>query len=229
MSQASQVLDPTSSREMSENQDTSEARAKRSLSRATVEEEMLLNSLEERGRQSIQLQEKLLEMIKPAGRPSERTSYGDWAKTVMEDLEPNLWRQFQQEHSQLLYKYLDLNDKVRSQPLPPHQQQWLPGQHQPSGSQYVQWQPPPVPHNWPGKSLQSTLVWNATTATGTSAQMQHEPNLTTLQPRGNPQDHGSSTAGPTASTPRSGKHVSNMSGILTDSFVEELQRCDSGK
>jgi len=61
----------------------------------------------------MQLQEKLIDLIKPTVRPTERSTYGDWAKSVMEDLGSSLWRQFQQEHSQLLYKFLDMNDRVR--------------------------------------------------------------------------------------------------------------------
>lgn len=125
-----------------------DVRPKRTSSRATEGEERLLSSLDERGRQSIQLQEKLIEMIKPAVRHSERATYREWAKTVMEDLDPSLWRQFQQEQSQLLYKYLDLNDRIRPQHPQqwqrPQQQQWQPDQQQRGSSQQSsKWQPPP--------------------------------------------------------------------------------------
>ena len=193
---------PASAPEEPERPVVLDVRPKRSLFRATAEEEKLLSTLDERGRQSIQLQEKLLEMIKPAARPSERATYGEWAKTVMEDLDPSLWRQFQQEQSKLL---LDLNDRVRSQPPQqwqrpqPQQQQWQPDQQQPGSSQQSsQWQPPP--QNWP-TTVQPTSVWNSMSSTWVQAQMQPEPSLTTLQPRSTPQNPATSAAGPTATSP----------------------------
>ncbi|KAH3748410.1 hypothetical protein DPMN_182855 [Dreissena polymorpha] len=55
----------------------------------------------------------------------------------MVDLCPSLWRQFQQEQTSLLYKYLNLNDQFRSQtPQPQQQQPW--GTPQPPQQQ---WQP----------------------------------------------------------------------------------------
>ncbi|KAH3883026.1 hypothetical protein DPMN_006974 [Dreissena polymorpha] len=85
-------------------------------------------------------------MVKPPSAPSGRDTFGDWVKSVMVDLSPSLWRQYQQEQTSLLYKYLDLNDQVRSQmPQPqqqqpwgttlPPQQQWQPGQQTPSSQQ----------------------------------------------------------------------------------------------
>ncbi|WAR19904.1 LOW QUALITY PROTEIN: hypothetical protein MAR_001742, partial [Mya arenaria] len=172
---------PTSSQEEPKRPVILDVRPKRSSSRATAEEEMLLRTLDERGRQSMQLQEKLLDIIKPAARPSERATYGDWAKSVMEDLDPSLWRQFQH---QLLYKYLDLHDKVRSQPLQPQQQMWQPDQQQhcfsQQSSQSSQWQPPP--QNWP-TTVQTTSVWDSMSSTLVQAQMHPKPSLTTLQPR----------------------------------------------
>ncbi|KAH3805227.1 hypothetical protein DPMN_133524 [Dreissena polymorpha] len=53
-------------------------------------------------------------MVKPSSAPSERDTFGDWVKSVMVDLAPSLWRKFQQEQTSLLYKYLDLNDQLRS-------------------------------------------------------------------------------------------------------------------
>lgn len=211
---------PASAPEEAERPVVLDVRPKRSSSRATAEEERLLSTLDERGRQSILLQEKLLEMIKPAARPSERATYGEWAKTVMVDLDPSLWRQFQQEQSQLLYKYLDLNDRVRSQPPQqwqrpqPQQQQWQPDQQQPGSSQSYQssqWHPPH--QNW---------NWNSTSSTWVQAQMQPEPNLTTLQTRSTPQKPATSATGPTATSPRD-EDVSSMSGFLTDSFMETLR------
>ena len=91
-----------------------DVRPKRAASaqKVVAEEERVLAGLEERGVQSVKLQEKLLDMLKPPVRVTERSAYSVWAKSVMEELDPSLWRQ---EHSQLLYIYLYINDKVRAQ------------------------------------------------------------------------------------------------------------------
>ncbi|WAR21715.1 hypothetical protein MAR_015689 [Mya arenaria] len=222
---------PTSSQEEPKRHVILDVRPKRSSSRATAEEEMLLRTLDERGRQSMQLQEKLLDIIKPAARPSERATYGDWAKSVMEDLDPSLWRQFQQEQSQLLYKYLDLHDKVRSQPLQPQQHMWQPDQQQhcssQQSSQSSQWQPPP--QNWP-TTVQTTSVWDSMSSTLVQAQMHPEPSLTTLQPRSRstPQNPATSAAGSTTFSPR-GEEVSSLSGIFNESFMQTFQCSDTSQ
>ena len=59
--------------------------------RAVAEEERVLAGLEERGVQSVKPQEKLLDMLKPPVRVTERLAYSDWAKSVMEELDPSLW------------------------------------------------------------------------------------------------------------------------------------------
>ena len=51
---------------------------------------------------------------KPSGGNTERVAYAEWTKSVMCDLDPSLWRHFQLEHSQLLYRYLGMNDDIRS-------------------------------------------------------------------------------------------------------------------
>ena len=52
-------------------------RHKRSSSRVTAGEEKLLTTLEERGRPSMQLQEKLMDLIKPTVHHIERSAYWD--------------------------------------------------------------------------------------------------------------------------------------------------------
>lgn len=209
-----------------------DVRPKRSSSRTTAEEERLLSTMDERGRQSIQLQEQMLKMMKPAARPSERATYGEWAKTVMEDLDPSLWRQFQQEQSQLLYKYLDLNDRVRPRADQQwQQQQWQPDQQQQPGSsqQPSQWQPPP--QNWP-TTVQPTSVWDSMNATWVQAQMQNEPSLTTLQPRSTPQStpqHRATSAAEPTVTSAQDADVSTLSGIFSDSFYETIRGPDTSK
>ena len=85
-------------------------RPNRSAARAQADEDKLLATLEERGRQSMELHHKLINLMKPA---NEREAYGDWAKSVMVGLHPTLWRQFQAEQSALLARYLDLDDRAK--------------------------------------------------------------------------------------------------------------------
>ncbi|KAH3773231.1 hypothetical protein DPMN_174589 [Dreissena polymorpha] len=117
-------------------------------------------------------------MVKPPYAPNELDIFGDWVKSVMVNVCPSLWRQFQQEQTSLLYKYLYLNDLVRSQTLqpqiqqpwggaqPPHQQ-WQPGQ-QTQSSKQPHWQL--FPENW-STTMSDTMV---------QGKRQSEPALTTL-------------------------------------------------
>ncbi|XP_014662275.1 PREDICTED: uncharacterized protein LOC106805259 isoform X2 [Priapulus caudatus] len=76
--------------------------------------DLLLAGITERGQQSLDLQQQMLEMLKPPVRVTQRTTYADWTKSVMEDLDPSLWRRFQVDHTQLLYRYLDMSDEINS-------------------------------------------------------------------------------------------------------------------
>ena len=87
-------------------------RPNRSAARAQTDEDKLLATLEERGRQSMELQNKLINLIKPEKPANEREAYGDWAKSVMVGLHPTLWRQFQAEQSVLLARYLEFDDRA---------------------------------------------------------------------------------------------------------------------
>ena len=80
----------------------------------SAEENRIMAGIEEMGQQSIVIQEKMLDMLKPTKKVTERTTYADWAKSVMEDLNHSLWRRFQMEHTQLLYKYLEVNDDLKA-------------------------------------------------------------------------------------------------------------------
>ncbi|KAH3771871.1 hypothetical protein DPMN_173200 [Dreissena polymorpha] len=157
-------------------------------------------------------------MVKPPSAPSERDTFGDWVKSVMVVLGPSLWRQFQLEQTSLLYKYLELNDQVRSQtpqpqqqqpwgiPQPPHQQ-WQPGQ-QTQSSQQPHWQR--FQENW------STTV----SATMVQDKPQNEPALTTLKqlqstPKNPPQNICA------ASPPN---EDTSLSGCFSNSFMEMLNQ-----
>ncbi|KAH3844444.1 hypothetical protein DPMN_086702 [Dreissena polymorpha] len=192
--------------------------AKLKQSRVSQEKERLLNTLDERGCQSIKVQEKFLEMVKPPSAPSERDTFGDWVKSVMVDLGPSLWRQFQQEQTSLLYKYLDLNDQVCSQmlqpqqqqllgtPQPPHQQ-WQPGQ-QTQSSQQPHWQR--FPDNW-STTMSATMV---------QGKPQNEPVLTTLQPlQSTPKNPPQNIC---AASPQN--EDTSISGCLSNSFMEMLNQ-----
>ena len=123
----------------------------RSAARAQTDDDKLLATLEERGRQSMELQNKLINLIKPEKPANEREAYGDWAKSVMVGLHPTLWRQFQAEQSVLLARYLDFDDRARgteAQQLSQQKSQCDP-----------QWQP--APQNWPQTVANPTSVWNS--------------------------------------------------------------------
>ncbi|KAH3867712.1 hypothetical protein DPMN_030845 [Dreissena polymorpha] len=136
----------------------------------------------------------------------------------MVDLCPSLWRQFQQQQTSLLYKYMDLNDHVRSHtpqpqqqqpwgtPQPP-QQQWQPGQQTQNSQQ-------PHRQHFP-ENLSTTM--SATMVTG---KPQNEPALTTLQPLQstpkNPPQNIFAVSPPNEDT--------SFSGCFRISFIEMLNK-----
>ena len=57
-------------------------------------------------------QEQMLAMVKTPTVQSEREAFAEWTKSVMLELEHDVWRRFQQEQSTLLMKYTAENDIV---------------------------------------------------------------------------------------------------------------------
>lgn len=218
---------------------------KKSTIKSTAEEDRVLVGITERGQKSLELQQKMLEMLKPPIRNvTERTTYSDWTKYVMEDLDPALWRRFQLEHSQLLHKYLGMNDDRKSAATVQHadvvQQQF---QTAPQSQQYqapspssAMWQPPP--QYWPGNVQPATSVWGSQSAEWVHRQT---PELTLLQPRlsrtmtSHENPLASSTG--TNNTPEAGECSFNIRGILgtesgditpfNRSFIERITSTES--
>ena len=71
-----------------------DVRPKTSSAKTSSEEDRKMAGIEERGKQSIVIQEKMLDMLKPAQKVTERTTYADCAKAVMEDFDHSLRRRF---------------------------------------------------------------------------------------------------------------------------------------
>lgn len=80
-------------------------------SRKGFEDDVLLAAIGERSSQSLQIQEKLVAMLKPPTIPSERQAFADWTRSVMMELEHDVWRRFQLEMTGLMYKFLGENDQ----------------------------------------------------------------------------------------------------------------------
>ena len=52
---------------------------------------------------SRQMQKKIITQSQP--NDTERSTFGDWLKTGMKDIHPSLWRRFEREVSNVLWKY----------------------------------------------------------------------------------------------------------------------------
>ena len=93
----------------------------------------------------MELQHKLINLIKPAKPANEREAYSDWAKYVMVRLHPTLWRQFQAGQSALFClhatEHLDLDDRARGTQAQQQTQQVSQQQSQCD----LPWQLPPPP------------------------------------------------------------------------------------
>ena len=148
-----------------------DVRPKKTSKNVSAEEDRVLAGIMERGQQSLGLQQQMIDMIKPPVRITERTTYADWTKSVMEELDHSLWRRFQIEHSQLLYRYLGMSDTIKSLPVAqrtdvvaqqaPSQQFRVQSQaHSPSPStSSAMWQP--SPQYWPDNVQPNTSVWRS--------------------------------------------------------------------
>ena len=111
--------------------------------------------------------------MKPAQKVTERTTYADWAKSVMEDLDHSLWRRFHMEHTQLLYKYLEMNDDLKDQSAAQQSSQAPSHQYQAHSQQYQapseQHQDPCHQYPSPSPSWKPTgQCWPATVQPGGS-------------------------------------------------------------
>jgi hypothetical protein len=186
-------------------------RPKRSAARAQADEDKLLATLEERGRQSMELQHKLINLIKPAKPANERETYGDWAKSVMVGLHPTVWRQFQAEQSALLARYLDLDDRARGTQAQQQTQQQFQQQTQQQSQQQSQCDPPwqPAPRNWPQSVANPTSLWNSQSTSWVQTAM--HPGTSTV----------TTTTEPTANT-SANTSQNAFSGLLGETSFSEL-------
>ena len=150
-------------------------------------EEQTLSKLNESRAQSIKLQSEFLTLMKTHKEPTnERTTYGNWCKSVMIDLHYSLWRKFQQEQTQLILKYSELNDEAKRSSMPPPQQPRqapIPQElHYPSTSTQQhpsqQWQP--TPHHWAVEVDPARSVCHSQEDDWIARQV--HPQYTTLQP-----------------------------------------------
>ena len=232
-----------------------DVRPKRPNRVSSSEEDRILSSIDARGQQSMLIQEKMLDMIKPQN-VTERTAYADWAKSVMVDLHQSLWRRFQMEHSQLLER----SDEVKTQSAghqsssggmaPAQQYQEAPpaatsqqGQ-QYQTNQYQQYQAPsssssiwqPHPQYWPTNVQQGTSVWGSQSQEWVQAQMQqgHQLQPMNSNSQGTPKSQGTGAScqapttlasSATASTPKTSESSLNLSG-LSFSFLNTLHESD---
>ena len=98
-------------------------------------DEALLSGITQRGKRMIDLQQQLLEHLKPSG-DREREAFVDWTRSVILDLDHALWRRCQHEVSATLYRYIAENDALKRQPDP-----------EPSTSTSQQ-MAPQTPHMW---------------------------------------------------------------------------------
>ena len=208
--------------------------------------------IEERGQQSIVIQEKMLDMLKPAQKVTERTTYANWAKSVMEDLDHSLWRRFQMEHTQLLYKYLEMNDDLKAQSAAqqsshaPSQQYQAPSQqHQDPCHQYPSPSPSrkPAGQCWPATVQPGGSVWGSQSAEWMK-NLTLPPQLTALQlPRPSPNTTrwaptatatSVTTSTPLPSSQALSLNLSSISQVITGdyssmstSFMERLTNRDA--
>ena len=171
-----------------------------SAKKCKEEEDKLLAALQKDKEKSINIQEKLLDLLKNPEQQTERTSYADWSRSVMVDLHPTIWRQFQEEHTALLQRYLRKNDVAKQSAQPQVQQQHRVSVQQqqqhyqlPSTSQQQQqyqypsqhyqssqWQP--QPNQWPRNVEGGISVWDSQSAEWVQKQMQPQTSTyTTLQ------------------------------------------------
>ena len=73
-------------------------------------DDALLAGIEERGKNMMAFQQKMLEHLKPSSSDHERDAFVDWIRTVVNELEHNLWRRCQQDINSTLYRYIGEND-----------------------------------------------------------------------------------------------------------------------
>ena len=103
----STVSQPTSS----SNASTTAFKRRERVKKAADAEDVILAGIEQRSQQMMLMQKEVLEKYKP-GPDREREAFVDWVKSVILDLNHDIWRKCQREVSQILYKYIGENDDL---------------------------------------------------------------------------------------------------------------------
>ena len=148
-------------------------------------EDALLAGIEERGRKQMALQQQLLDQLKPRG-DVERDAFIDWVRSVVHELDYDLWRRCQQEISTTVYKYIGENDYLKKMRTPATSTQTTsfqfrqPTHHLQESSHGLSaaWQPPPS--QWPIQPTSNTSLWQSQDSNWATQQQQQT--LTQLQP-----------------------------------------------
>ena len=216
-------------------------------------DDALLAGIEERGKNMMAFQQKMLEHLKPSSSDHERDAFVDWIRTVVNELEHNLWRRCQQDISSTLYRYIGENDKVKqqqsqvaiAQPIQfPHRPQFQPLQaSSPSVCSSTSWQPPPS--QWPTQLTSNVSPWQSQDPNWLSQQLiqSRQQTLTPLQTT-RPVSAGSlmtgdwdgtprtttvsvsaspTTQGETSLTSQSSLHLSDLINMSTEPGLDDTQ------
>lgn len=152
-------------------------------------EDALLAGIEERGNKMMAFQQKVMEQLRPTSSDRERDAFVDWIRTVVNELEHNLWRRCQQDISSALYRYIAENDQlkrtqvqmVNAQSLQFQLRQPFQPQQTSSPASSAQWQPPPS--QWQTQPTPNVSPWQSQDSSWLSQQLpeSRQHTLTQLQ------------------------------------------------
>lgn len=121
----------------------------------------------------MKLQQQLLQGITPTG-DKERLGFTEWIRSTVLSLNHNLWRRCQRDMTDLLYRYIEMNDAAKessdgsstASTAFPHPGHAATGHAAPPNVNTEPYQPPPgqqmwqpPPHQWPAQVSNPTSVW----------------------------------------------------------------------
>lgn len=185
----SEITDePLQSSSTTSQQESTQAQSRwKSDKQITKTEESLLAELEARSQQMLVLNQQVLDRIKP-NVDKERDAFVDWLRSVINDLDHEVWRRCQQQISNTLYKYIVENDRLKRQqtpatnpPIPSVSKQSNISLQGSSQTCSAMWQPPPS--HWPNHTSSSVSVWQSQDGNWINQQFPHQQQpFTQLQP-----------------------------------------------
>ena len=152
-------------------------------------EDAFLAGLEERSQQMLALNQQVLDRLVPTSSTDrEKDAFVDWFKSVIHELDHDLWRRCQQEISNILYRYIGENDQLKKQQIssafaPSFLSQNKQSANQPQDSVQTcsaMWQP--QPSQWPNQPTSSVSVWHSQDANWVAQQFPQQQTMTQLQP-----------------------------------------------